>query len=103
MVVTIAGIGILIIIILISGIILERVPGILSISESEIPELSYQDSFYKKLFIFLSSRQKIITIAIITKAIRRLKIISLKTDNLSTKLLEKIRSNDMTRGQKRPE
>lgn len=91
MVVAIAGISILIIVILISGIILERVPAVLSVPENKISELSLQDPFYKKLFKFISSRQKIITVVIITKAIRRLKVISLKIDNLSTKLLEKIR------------
>lgn len=91
MVVNIAVLVILIIISLISGIILKRIPDVSSIPDLKIPDLLEEDPAYKKLIKFLSSQQKIITIAIVTKAIRRLKIISLKTDNLSTRLLERIR------------
>ena len=72
--------------------LLSHVPKVLLHQESYmVGGFNRREPFYKKTLRLFSSRQKLINRAIIIKAIRGLKVVSLKIDNLSTRLLEKIR------------
>ncbi len=81
----------------IAWIIFKNIPRTANAPEYEVEYLSRGKSLWRVLFSFLAKKQKLITKALITKAIRRLKVISLKTDNLASSLLEKIQSRDDTR------
>lgn len=48
------------------------------------------EPFWRQIMRFVATRQRLITAALLAKAIRRLKIVSLKTDNLASRLLQKL-------------
>lgn len=76
---------------LVSVIIFRHVPYVALVGEGEVRRIAREQPFYKKFIKTVTSQQKFITIALLSKLIRRFKIISLKADNIATKLLIKLK------------
>ena len=74
-------------------IILKKVSVVAIVPEEELASVGIKRPQYKKAIDFFGSKQKTITVAVLTKTVRGLKAISLKTDNLATSLRGKIKSD----------
>lgn len=99
--ITIIPVSIIILSVFSAGVIVvKNVPTVAFLPEEEIYGLSKQEPLWTKFFNFISAKQKIVTSAILTKTIRRLKVISLKADNIATKLLIRIQSESNGSGEK---
>lgn len=64
-----------------------RVSGV---PEYEVARTMHHRPLWRRIIQFIASKQKLITAVVLAKIIRRLKVISLKTDNLSSRLLQKL-------------
>lgn len=78
-------------------IIAQYIPKIGTLPEEKIIKvLPKTNPLHQKALYFLVFKRRVLTMALLTKTIHRLKIISLRADNLATRLLVKIRSYNET-------
>lgn len=80
----------------IAWIIGRHIPVVAMTPDFVVNQVARRESVVRKLIRIFLEQYKLFSVILATRAIRRLKIILLKTDNIASKLLVKIRSYEET-------
>lgn len=84
-------------------IIGRHIPAVATVPEFAVNRVARREGVIRRVTRLASQQYKALLMMVAIRAIRRLKVISLKTDNLATKILQKIRSyEEKTNGIEKP-
>ena len=92
MILALASVLIAILLLIAFRTILLRVPHVSSVSESEISRLRRRERLLRYILQLASVEQRILFIKLLVRTIHRLRIVSLKLEALTGRLLSKLRS-----------